>query len=230
MGILAPPSQGIVCIFIWRRIPSEIISKPEPGVVFEHSLLHSKWSIREHSGNIQGTFREHSGSIQGTFREHSGIVQGIFSSRTLRAAAGSQPLSDLVDISTKPAFRVYKWVLGFLLQNLGGGGGISLATIRFGRHQHEPCCPKCHTGVARSHKGVTRGSQRGLETKYPRILRAAAGSHPLPDLIDISTKPAEYLRIFRRILEKGDKINQQRQFIRNHIGNLYIQSQRHKRE
>jgi len=46
MGILAPPSQGIVCIFIWRRIPSEIISQPEPGVVFEHSLLHSKWSIR----------------------------------------------------------------------------------------------------------------------------------------------------------------------------------------
>ena len=28
MGILAPPSQGIVCIFIWRRIPSEIISHP----------------------------------------------------------------------------------------------------------------------------------------------------------------------------------------------------------
>jgi hypothetical protein len=57
MDILAPPSQGIVCIFIWRRIPSEIISQPEPGVVFEHS------------GNIQGTFREHSGNIQGTFRE-----------------------------------------------------------------------------------------------------------------------------------------------------------------
>jgi hypothetical protein len=42
MGIQTPPSQGIVCIFIWRRIPSEIISQPEPGVVFEHSLLHSK--------------------------------------------------------------------------------------------------------------------------------------------------------------------------------------------
>jgi hypothetical protein len=24
--------------------------------------------VREHSGNIQGTFREHSGNIQGTFR------------------------------------------------------------------------------------------------------------------------------------------------------------------
>jgi len=52
MGILAPPSQGIVCIFIWRRIPSEIISQPEPGVVFEHS------------GNIQGTFRVRSGYIR----------------------------------------------------------------------------------------------------------------------------------------------------------------------
>jgi hypothetical protein len=31
--------------------------------------------IREHSGNIQGTFREHSGNIQGTFREHSGNIQ-----------------------------------------------------------------------------------------------------------------------------------------------------------
>jgi hypothetical protein len=42
MGILAPPSQGIVGIFIWRRIPSEIISQPKPGVVFEYFLLHSK--------------------------------------------------------------------------------------------------------------------------------------------------------------------------------------------
>ena len=33
-GYSVPPSQGIVCIFIWRRIPSEIISQPEPGVVF----------------------------------------------------------------------------------------------------------------------------------------------------------------------------------------------------
>jgi hypothetical protein len=45
-GYSSPPIPGDVCIFIWRRIPSEIISQPEPGVVFEHSLLHSKWSIR----------------------------------------------------------------------------------------------------------------------------------------------------------------------------------------
>jgi hypothetical protein len=51
-----------VCIFIWRRIPSEIISQP----------------LRKHSGNIQGTFREHSGNLQGTFRKHSGNVQGTF--------------------------------------------------------------------------------------------------------------------------------------------------------
>jgi hypothetical protein len=76
-----------MCIFIWRRIPSEIISQPEPGVVFEHSLLHSKseypdlpqppkclpvnqGTFREHSGNIQGKFRESSGKVQGKFREH----------------------------------------------------------------------------------------------------------------------------------------------------------------
>jgi hypothetical protein len=44
-----------VCIFISRRIPSEIISQPEPGVVFG-----------EHSGNIQGIFSEHSMNFQGT--------------------------------------------------------------------------------------------------------------------------------------------------------------------
>jgi hypothetical protein len=46
----------------------------------------SRVNVREHSGNIQGTFREHSGinqgvfweSIQGTFREHSGNTQGAF--------------------------------------------------------------------------------------------------------------------------------------------------------
>jgi hypothetical protein len=97
MGILAPPSQGIVCIFICRRIPSEIISQPEPKVVFEPSLLPSKWSIlrecslREHSGNIQGAFREHSGNIQGAFREHSGNIQGPFGdhSETCREHSGN---------------------------------------------------------------------------------------------------------------------------------------------
>jgi hypothetical protein len=64
-----------VCIFIWRRIPSEIISQPEPGVVFEHSLLHSNWSIRILPNHHQGTFREHSGNIPGTFREHSGNLR-----------------------------------------------------------------------------------------------------------------------------------------------------------
>jgi hypothetical protein len=62
-----------VCIFIWRRIPSEIISQPEPGVVFEQG------TFREHSGNIQGTFREHSGPdktrMKGTtFREYAGQI------------------------------------------------------------------------------------------------------------------------------------------------------------
>jgi len=70
-----------VCIFIWRRIPSEIISQPEPGVVFEHFLEYLgniQGTFREHSGNIQGTFREHSENIQGRFREHSGNIQGTF--------------------------------------------------------------------------------------------------------------------------------------------------------
>jgi hypothetical protein len=37
-----------------------------------------KIKIREHSGNIPGTFDEHI-NIQGTFREHSGNIQGTFS-------------------------------------------------------------------------------------------------------------------------------------------------------
>jgi hypothetical protein len=81
MGILAPPSQGIVCIFIWRCIPSEIISQLEPGVVFEQSLLHSKLeypdlpqppkclpvtAVDRHQGNMTksdqtGVYRAHRG-------------------------------------------------------------------------------------------------------------------------------------------------------------------------
>jgi hypothetical protein len=71
MGILAPPSQGIACIFMWRRFPSEMTSQPESGVVFEHSLEYPNLP-----GNIQGTFREHAGNIQGTFREHSENIRG----------------------------------------------------------------------------------------------------------------------------------------------------------
>jgi hypothetical protein len=50
---------------------------------FVEIMLH----LREHWGNIRGTFREgtiqgpfreHSGHIQGTFREHSGIIWGAF--------------------------------------------------------------------------------------------------------------------------------------------------------
>jgi hypothetical protein len=70
-----------VCIFIWRQIPSEIISQPEPGVVFEHSLLHSKLecpdlsqlpkclpvpAVDRHQGNVtksdqKGVYRAHRG-------------------------------------------------------------------------------------------------------------------------------------------------------------------------
>jgi hypothetical protein len=61
-----------------RRITAEIISQPESGVVFKHSLEYPDLQgIREYSesGNIQGTTGEHSGNIQGTFREHSGNIQ-----------------------------------------------------------------------------------------------------------------------------------------------------------
>jgi hypothetical protein len=44
--------------------------------------------LREHSGNIQGTFREHSGNIQGTFREHSGNVERIITGGLTWAGCG----------------------------------------------------------------------------------------------------------------------------------------------
>ena len=87
-GYSSPPIPGVyVCIFIWRHIPSEIISQPEPGVVFKHSLLHSKLeypdlpqppecipvtAVDRHQGNMTKSYKKgvHSGNIQGTLREH----------------------------------------------------------------------------------------------------------------------------------------------------------------
>jgi hypothetical protein len=42
-------------------------------------VKHIQASLRQHSGNILGTFREHSVNNQGTFREHSGNIQGTCS-------------------------------------------------------------------------------------------------------------------------------------------------------
>jgi hypothetical protein len=58
-----------------RRIPEVELR------VYSHSA--SIIIIREHSGNIQGTFSEHSVNIQWTFSEHLGNIQGTFSEHSV---------------------------------------------------------------------------------------------------------------------------------------------------
>jgi hypothetical protein len=78
------PEGALLSKSICRLQPTHVCTLLQAAnTLLSHLLL--SWlqpthPLREHSGNIQGTFMEHAYLThpQGTFREHSGNIQGTF--------------------------------------------------------------------------------------------------------------------------------------------------------